>query len=68
MDAYIEAVAAVAADLKAGHILAYATGYSRTRGRYIEIETDQGWNPEPVWQEFEPEPYLGNDDRADVYL
>ena len=68
MTDYLAAVAAAAAELKAGYIRAYATGYNKTRGRYIEIETDQGWNPEPFWQEIEPDPYLGNDDRSDLYL
>lgn len=65
---YLAAIEAIQADMKAGHIRAYATGYSKTRGRYIEIQTDQGWNPDPVWQEIEPEPYLGNDDRTDLFI
>ena len=42
--------------LRTGDIIAYAAGYTHERGRYIEVETDQGWNPDPIWQEI-PAPY-----------
>lgn len=67
-DDYITAHKAVEAELRAGHIKAFACGYTKTKGRYIEVQTDQGWNPEPFWQEIEPEPYLGNNDGMDWSL
>lgn len=54
---YLAAQKAVLADLKAGHIRAYATGYNASRGRYIEVQTDQGWNPNPYWQEIDTRDY-----------
>jgi hypothetical protein len=42
--------------LESGEIRNFSTGCSHERGRYIEVETDQGWNPCPMWQEIE-EPY-----------
>jgi hypothetical protein len=59
---YLEVQAYAQQQLKAGHIKAYCTGHSHERGRYIEVQTDQGWNPEPWWQEFYPEPWSGSND------
>ena len=39
---------------QAGEIIRHSAGHSRERGRFIEVETDQGWNHYPVWQEIEP--------------
>lgn len=50
---YAEAVEAARAEVKAGRAVCYLTGYTRERGRYVEIETDGGWNPEPFWTEYE---------------
>jgi hypothetical protein len=49
---YAQAIEAARAEIDAGHAIAYCTGHTRTRGRYVEIETAQGWNPDPLWQEF----------------
>ena len=38
----------------AGEIIRYSAGHSSERGQFIEVETDQGWNPYPIWQEIEP--------------
>lgn len=46
---------AMAEQMKAaGEIIRYSAGHSSERGRFIEVETDQGWNPYPMWQEIEP--------------
>lgn len=65
---YLQAVSLAHAELMAGHIKAYCTGYTADRGRYIEMQTDQGWNPEPFFQEIQPEHYSGANDGADLYL
>ena len=39
--------------VKNGEIIRYAVEKSCEWGRYITIETESGWNPEPFWQEFE---------------
>ena len=60
---YFEAVEAAKAEVKAGYAIRYLTGYTRERGRYVEIETDGGWNPEPFWTEYEQDTRpMGNDD------
>jgi len=47
---------AMAEQMKAaGEIIRYSTGHSRERGRFIEVETEQGWCPCPMWQEIEPD-------------
>lgn len=65
---YIEAHNLAAAELKAGNIQAFCTGYSRERGRYIEYQVDGVWSPYPWWQEIEPECVYGPDERQDIYL
>jgi hypothetical protein len=52
---YLQAIEAARAEIDAGHARAYAIAYNHDRGRYIEIQTDQGWNPDPFWQEHEPD-------------
>ena len=42
-------------EINHGHARAYAVGYTPERGRYIEIQTDAGWNPAPFWQEHQPD-------------
>jgi len=49
-------------EVKDGNALSYLTGYNREQGRYIELQTDQGWNPEPFWYENREPDYLGNND------
>ena len=39
--------------VKSGEILNYFVGRSHDKGLYITLETEQGWNPEPWWQEFD---------------
>lgn len=51
--AYLHAQAFAQSELKAGNIIAYSSSYGRDTGRVIHVETAQGWNPEPFWQEFE---------------
>lgn len=60
---YHEAVQAARAEVKAGRAICYLTGYTRERGRYVELQTDQGWNPDPFWTEREQDQRpMGNDD------
>ena len=51
--AYRDAMAAALAEIEAGRAISMVTGYTRERGHYIELHTDQGWNPEPFWTERE---------------
>lgn len=55
MSEYIEAHRRASEALHAGKIKAYATKHCRERGRLIEVMTDQGWSPDPVYEEFPPE-------------
>ncbi len=41
--------------VKSGEILNYFVEKSHDKGLYITFETEQGWNPEPWWQEFDDE-------------
>ena len=50
---YQKAVEAAIAEVDAGRAICYLTGYTRARGRYVELQTDQGWNPEPFWTELD---------------
>jgi hypothetical protein len=52
---YLQAIELARAEVKAGHAIAYAPGYSHDRGRYVEIETAEGWSHEPFWQEHYPD-------------
>jgi hypothetical protein len=38
-----------------GHIIRWSTDSTPATGIRVFVESDQGWNPEPVWQEFYPE-------------
>jgi hypothetical protein len=49
--AYLEAHALADALLRSGDIKAFSVSRHRTQGRRIEIETDQGWNPDPLFCE-----------------
>ena len=58
-----EAMAAARAEIEAGRAISMVTGYTRERGHYIELHTDQGWNPDPFWTEREQDTRpMGNDD------
>ena len=59
---YLWAHKLAAQEVKDGHALSYLTGYNRETGRYIELQTDQGWNPEPFWSEYRDAPYTGAND------
>ena len=50
--AYFAAIAAAREEIAAGRALSYLTGYSREVGRYVELLSDQGWNPARFWEEF----------------
>ena len=41
--------------VESGEILNYLVEKSDDKGLYITLETEQGWNPEPWWQEFDDE-------------
>lgn len=51
---YFQADAMARAMLQKGEIKAYCVGYTSETGKTIHLETDQGWDPYPMWQEFEP--------------
>jgi hypothetical protein len=51
--AYLLAHATASSLLASGSIKAFATRYEPHRGRIIELETDQGWDPDPLYVEFE---------------
>lgn len=58
-----EAMAAARAEIEAGRAISMVTGYTRERGRYVELQTDQGWNPDPFWTERDNDTRpMGNDD------
>ena len=65
---YTQALADVIAEQKAGYIISYETGSDKERGRFIMVQTDQGWNPEPWFQEIYPECYAGANDGEDYWL
>jgi hypothetical protein len=46
-----EAETAARAEIRAGFALAYCTDYTRETGCRVFLQTDQGWNPDPFWQE-----------------
>lgn len=50
---YIEAVDFARAGLKTGDFIKIHLGHDSEHGRYIEVQTDQGWCPYPFWQENE---------------
>ena len=47
-----QALALVKEEFNGGHILAYSVEVSFAHGLQILVETDQGWNPNPFWEEF----------------
>ena len=53
--AYHSAIAAARKEIADGFAISYLTGYNRDQGRYIDIQTDQGWNPVSFWQEYQPD-------------
>jgi len=57
--AYHAAIHMAKQEIKLGFAISYLTGYDHERGRYIEVMTDQGWNPVSWWQEVEPDYYMG---------
>lgn len=50
---YDQAINAARQAVKDGDILAYATGRTKEMGRHLVVETEQGWNPNPWWQEYD---------------
>jgi hypothetical protein len=55
--AYHYAVHTAKREISLGFALSYSVGHDNERGRYVEVETDQGWNPAVWWQEIEPDYY-----------
>lgn len=39
--------------LRRGEIKAFSASYSHDKGRMIHVESDQGWDPNPMFQEHE---------------
>lgn len=58
-DAYLAAHKAASAALKAGHIRSYSCTHTRENGRQIFLETEQGWNPEPMYEDIPSEDRAG---------
>lgn len=56
--AYHYAIHMAKKEIKLGFAISYLTGFDHERGRYIELLTDQGWNPVSWWQEVEPDYYV----------
>ena len=54
---YDNVLAEVKQQLKRREIKKYLIERDAERGRMIFVETDQGWNPEPHFCEFEVEPF-----------
>lgn len=54
--AYFSAIAMARKEIADGYALSYLTGYDPKVGRYIEVMTDQGWNPDRFWEEFPMSP------------
>ena len=51
-EAYLEAHRLAEFELKVGNIKSFSCSHERDRGRLIYLETDQGWNPDPFFEEF----------------
>lgn len=51
--AYLLAHEAASKALAAGHIKSFCCRHDRERGRIIEVQTEQGWDPSPAYVEFE---------------
>lgn len=47
--------------VKAGEIKKYIRETCHYRGVVFYIETDQGWHPEPFWQQWPDEDYFLHD-------
>ncbi len=41
--------------LKNADIKAFSVSFTHQTGRMIHVESEQGWNPDPLFQEFEGE-------------
>ena len=50
--AYLEASNMASKMLQNGEIIAHSTTHCPDRGRVISVESDQGWNPDPFYQDF----------------
>lgn len=55
--AYHAAIVAVKKEITDGFAISYLTGYNRNVGRYIDVQSDQGWNPVSFWQEYRDDDY-----------
>lgn len=54
--AYLQAHSVASEMLRAKEIVAYCVSHDHGRGRMIHVESDQGWDPAPFFQEFEEQP------------
>lgn len=52
----------------AGHVIDYSINKDYARGRYVMVKTASGWHPDPWWQEYHEESYLGSNDTLEGYL
>ena len=42
---------------QSGEINSFHVSHDNDRGRLIHVESDDGWNPEPLFEEFPDEAY-----------
>lgn len=42
---------------QSGEINSFHVSHDNDRGRLIHVESDDGWNPEPLYEEFPDEAY-----------
>ena len=61
--AYLEAHKFAEQELRANRIRSFSCTHNRERGRQIFIETDQGWNPDPLYEDY-PEDACANHEEA----
>lgn len=57
--AYLQAHDYASRMLKNREILAFSVSHCTERGRLIYVESDQGWNPDPLFEEFPLDQDLG---------
>lgn len=64
LPAYLAAHKIAEQELRANHICSYLCSHHSERGRQIFFESDQGWNPEPFYEDFPVEACVSHDEAA----
>lgn len=57
---YQQAHAQASQEMRKGTIRSFSCSHDRKRGRVITVETDQGWNPDPFYEDFPVEADSGD--------